>query len=194
MTTPKVPVADRPKFKTAWGASLRIYPERFRVSHPNDEEVLEHVAKTIGGYVFANICKEFNGKTCSVPTAWERDNVVAFRGKWPNTCAVRLSYILNYSGWIVPKSPAKTVTGGDKYQYFFRVDDVIDYLTHEWGEPEDVGADGAGLKGRKGLLIVEVPWSDATGHATLYDGEGAVCYDDCHFDAPPTSANFWELP
>ena len=40
-------------------------------------------------------------------------------------------------------------------------------------------------------------WSDAQGHATLFDGSS--CYDHCYFNEPEARyrtdyANFWSLP
>ncbi|WP_454762825.1 T6SS effector amidase Tae4 family protein [Cupriavidus campinensis] len=54
------------------------------------------------------------------------------------------------------------------------------------------------LAGQRGLLIFEISgWTDARGHATLWDGSN--CYDRCYFNRPSASyrtarANFWSLP
>jgi hypothetical protein len=77
----------RPHFAAAWAASQKIYS-------PINPEI--KVAKVIGGNVAANI-------TSSV-------------SPWKNTCAVRMSYILNYSGMVIPKIREATVSGADKRQ------------------------------------------------------------------------------
>ena len=144
----------RPGFTAAWSAALQIYD-------PHNSTA--KVAEKIGGYVKANI------------------NHSDPQQRWSNTCAVRMSYILNYCGVVIPAIKGKTVSGGDKRQYFFRVTDLIAFLKQEWGPPEIVKypPPSAGiLAGRKGLILFEVSgWSDAAGHATLFNG--ATCYDHC---------------
>jgi hypothetical protein len=70
-----------------------------------------------------------------------------------------------------------------------------------WGKAEVVKyppADGGTLAGRKGVILFEVSgWSNAEGHATLFDGR--ACYDHCYFNAPEANyrtdrAHFWSLP
>lgn len=165
---------SRPSFAAAWAASQRIYDS----ANPGVK-----VAKTIGGYVEKNI------------------NNPDPKQRWSNTCAVRMSYILNHAGLIIPSIPGKTVSGADKRQYFFRVKDLIIFLEQRLGRAEIVGyppADGGALAGRKGLILFEVSgWSDAQGHATLFNGSS--CYDHCYFNEPGVSyrtdrANFWSLP
>jgi hypothetical protein len=59
------------------------------------------VAEVIGGNVAKNI------------------NTPDPKQRWSNTCAVRMSYILNYAGTPVPHLPGQTVSGADKRWYFF---------------------------------------------------------------------------
>jgi hypothetical protein len=53
------------------------------------------------------------------------------------------------------------------------------------------------MAGKQGLILFEVSgWSDALGHATLFDGK--ACYDHCYFNEPEAKyrtdrANFWSL-
>nr|WP_315215322.1 type VI secretion system amidase effector protein Tae4 [uncultured Duganella sp.] len=164
----------RPRFDDAWAASLRIYDR---------DNSAAKVAEVIGGYVAKNINNPNPGQ------------------RWENTCAVRMSYILGEAGMALPAMRGKTVSGADKRQYFFRVRDLIAFLTRQWGKPEvvDHPASGGGvLAGRQGLILFEVSgWTDAQGHATLYDG--GVCYDNCYFNEPGAKyrtdrANFWSLP
>lgn len=164
----------RPSFSSAWAASQRIYD----TLNPS-----EKVATVIGGNVAMNINS--------------RDPAL----RWVNTCAVRMSYILNYSGSLIPRIVGETVSGADKRWYFYRVKSLIAYLEQQWGSAETVrypAADGGTLAGRKGLILFEVSgWSDAQGHATLFDGR--MCYDHCYFNEPGVNyqterANFWSLP
>lgn len=93
---------NRPFFNSAWAASLRIYDP----VNPGLK-----VARVIGGYVEKNI----NNPDPSQ--------------KWNNTCAVRMSYILNESGVTIPKITGKTVSGKDKRQYFFASVILLHFLT-----------------------------------------------------------------
>ncbi|MET3133587.1 hypothetical protein AAKU55_003877 [Oxalobacteraceae bacterium GrIS 1.11] len=160
-----------PAFATAWAASQRIYSP----VNPG-----EKVAQVVGGAIAANIHDKKN--------------------PWKNTCAVRMSYILNQSGLIIPAMPSKTKKGADHQNYFFKVKDVIAFLKLRWGAPEIVAyppSGGGALAGKKGIILFEVQgWSDANGHATLFNG--ASCYDHCYFNEPGATyrtnkANFWAL-
>ena len=164
---------SRPSFAAAWAASLQIY---------DPANAGGKVAKTIGGAVEKNI------------------NMPPPNG-WTNTCAVRMSYILNQSGTLIPSLGDKTVSGANKRHYFFRVPDVIAFLTQHWGKPDLIVAypppGGGTLADKKGLILFEVTgWTDARGHATLWNG--TQCYDHCYFNEPGVKyktpkANFWSL-
>jgi len=85
---------------------------------------------------------------------------------------------------IIPATAGKTKKGGDHRNYFYRVKDVISFLNLKWGPLEAVAyppAGGGTLSGKKGIVLFEVHgWSDASGHATLFDG--TTCYDHCYFN------------
>lgn len=163
----------RPFFAAAWAASQEIY---------DSVNSGQRVATLVGGYVEKNI------------------NNPEYSQKWTNTCAVRMSYILNHAGFIIPKIPGQTVSGGDQRQYFFRVKNLITFLETKWGKPDVVKyppSGGGALAGKKGVILFEVSgWDDAQGHATLFDGN--TCYDHCYFNEPGVNyhtdqANFWSL-
>ena len=163
----------RPLFDVAWAAARRIYAP----ANPGAK-----VAKVVGGMVAKNI-------------------MMPPPNNWTNTCAVRMSYILNQSGILIPHISQKTVSGADKRWYFFRVEDVIDFLIQQWGKPDLIvsypPSGGSELAGKKGVILFEVSgWGDAGGHATLWDG--TLCYDHCYFNEPGAAyrtdrANFWSL-
>lgn len=164
----------RPSFALAWQASMQIY---------DPVNSAAKVAQVIGGKVATNILP------------------VGQQGKWTNTCAVRISYILNKSGVLIPHVTGKTVSGAEHYWYFHYVRDVITFLTQQWGKPDLVAAyppsGGGDLVSKKGLVLFDVSgWGDAAGHATLWNG--SQCYDHCYFNEPgatyrTTRANFWKL-
>jgi hypothetical protein len=165
----------RPSFTSAWAASARIYD----AGNPAAK-----VAQVIGG----NVAKNINN-----PDPQQR---------WENTCAVRMSYILNYSGLLIPRAMGQTVSGADKRWYYFRVRQLIAFLKQQWGQPDNVvkypPPGGGALAGKSGVILFEVSgWSDAAGHATLWSGTS--CYDHCYFNDPGVSyttdrANYWSLP
>lgn len=112
-----------------------------------------------------------------------------------------MSYILNQSGLIIPGIRGQTLSGADQRQYFFRVKNLIAFLKLRWGDAEVVKyppAGGGTLAGKKGVILFEVSgWSDAAGHATLFNG--STCYDHCYFNESEVRyrtdrANFWSLP
>jgi len=112
-----------------------------------------------------------------------------------NSCAVRVSRSLNYSGHSIKYIPPNlTVSGSDGKWYIYRVKELIKYLKANFGEP-DISVVNKPyqekLKGKKGIIVFEVDaWDDASGHATLWDG--ITCSDKCYF---PLSKKvmLWEL-
>ncbi|WP_279027136.1 type VI secretion system amidase effector protein Tae4 [Gibbsiella quercinecans] len=165
----------RPGFISAWTAAKRIYD-------PNDP--ISKVKSVIGGAVKRNF---------EIPVA---------SGGWENSCAVRMSYVLNYTGHSIPRLGDKTVSGADRKWYFYRVRDLIDYLNKIWGKPDLIidypQLPIEQLKNRNGVILFEVSgWYDAGGHATFWDGR--LCSDHCYFNGTggnytTKQANFWELP
>ena len=165
---------SRPSFTAAWHASRRIF---------DPVNSADKVAKVIGGKVAENILP------------------LGQQGKWQNTCAVRMSYILNQSGVHIPFMAGRTVSGAHHQWYFHYVRDVIAFLKQRWGQPDIIApypdSGGGPLSGKRGVIMFEVSgWGDATGHATLWDG--TRCYDHCYWNNPSanyrtTKANFWSL-
>jgi hypothetical protein len=107
-----------------------------------------------------------------------------------NTCAIRMSRVLNYSvpELQISKEGNLTISGNDKKWYFYRVSDLIKYLTNNLGKADiyltrtNTGEmDISKLKDKKGIIIFEVPFRDATGHATLWNGKNCVD-EQCYFD------------
>lgn len=111
-----------------------------------------------------------------------------------NTCAIRVSRALNYSGHPVPadfkgkQGKNFAVTGVDGKWYAFRVRDMHAYLKHMLGKPDVVEAsrlNDSKVRGKflnkKGMMVFKVTaWDDATGHITLWNG--TKCSDKCYFN------------
>lgn len=119
-----------------------------------------------------------------------------------NTCVVRVSRALNYSGNLVPSVSGDeilTVKGADARHYALRVAEFGAYLrrrygppghTHRYG-PQRGGAAPAALAGRRGLICFDVStWSDATGHFDLWDG--VACRHHAYFELAD-AVHLWDV-
>jgi hypothetical protein len=111
-----------------------------------------------------------------------------------------MSYVLNSTGVNIPKSPLwKSVTGADNKNYIYQVEGMRAFLLQTFGEPDiDRGATARpeDFKGKKGIIIFDVHFTDASGHATLWDGTKAV--DEDYFHPRPGAAlsrvRLWQCP
>lgn len=149
----------------------------------------------------------------------ERDPIA-----YGNGCALRVSYALNMAGMLIPRKVSvlpetkkggkrilrggsKYIPDGSKYYYIYSVENLITFLEYCWGKadkqiPVLKGVSQlSALKGmnKKGIIIFYISgYSDATGHATIWDGER--CLDDSNYYEPAMHPNqtltyikFWEL-
>lgn len=107
------------------------------------------------------------------------ENLRSNPSSWENSCAIRMSRALNYSGIKLPKAPSNggNIVGKDKLNYWIRVKDLTKYLVEMLEDrfpliKEDGGIDAVNsFKGKKGIIVFDVSgWSNATGHFTLWDG------------------------
>ncbi len=137
---------------------------------------LKHVADVIGGKVAVNI--EMGIK----------DPNTGFT----NGCAIRMSYALNYSENNITRGIWNTVSGADKKWYIYRVQDLINYLTQNFGSADKVikHPKSENFSNMQGIIVFQVDWKDATGHASLWNGEN--CSDHCYFDKA-SEASIWFL-
>lgn len=117
------------------------------------------------------------------------------QGRWTNACAVRVSHMLNKSGQKIPRQKSnKTVSGGNKDQYFYRVADLEAYLRETYGAPDLAITDGSAnsfdLPTTPGLVLMDFPNSGFTGHTTIWNGAGTV--DGAEIGG--YKVLFWDLP
>ncbi len=147
-------------------------------TYPTDPNAPNSIWSLIGGHVAMN--------------AWTTD---ADGNQVPNnTCAIRMSYDLNQSGLIIPKGKG-TVSGADGKQYFLRVADLQKFLTGALGQPQRLaGGSFAGPAGSTGVISFNIPFRDATGHFTLWNGSGVADPKEPYGSWPaPTSTLFWGI-
>lgn len=143
------------------------------------------VGKKIGGHVEKNI------------------NIPEKQGGFTNACPIRMSYVLNYTGFPIPKSKLYVmVSGADHKQYLYHVLDMGKYLRANFGPPDKTVTDHpktTDFSGMRGIIVVQgTGWGDAGGHVTLWDG--TKCADHCHLaddsengTFTPQSASIWIL-
>ena len=156
----------RPKFAILWGNFTSIYGDGKGTT----------VGNKIGGKVKENIDLGVKEPTLG----------------FTNACALRMSYSLNYSGIPIVRGIWQTVSGGDKKWYIYRVRDLLKFLTHTFGKPDKTVKNPrpSDFKGEQGILVFNVNWNDASGHATLWNG--ATCSDHCYFPVA-MEASIWHL-
>lgn len=103
-----------------------------------------------------------------------------------------MSYVLNKCGVNVPSGKKyAVVSGADKKQYMYRVNDMIEYLEEVFGKPDITinSPKNSDFTGAKGIIVFSGSgWSNARGHVTLWNG--AICSDACHFMASSDNGTF----
>lgn len=123
-------------------------------------------------------------------------------GGFQNACPIRMSYVLNATGFPIRKSSAyASVSGADQHQYIYRIGDMMTYLESAFGKPDKTVRSPklSDFAGMHGIIVVKGHgWANAKGHITLWDG--AQCSDTCHLmydpeNGPfvPESASLWVL-
>jgi len=126
-------------------------------------------------------------------------------GKWTNACTIRMSYVLNRSGFPIQRGKYETVSARDGKWYMYRTDDMMLHLQDIFGAPDIVVNHvpvSNDFKNMRGILLVTGDGrGDARGHITLWNG--AMCSDTCHFaddkkasdsTFSPRKAVLWVLP
>lgn len=132
-----------------------------------------------------------------------------------NTCTIRLSRALNYSGIPVPgnfpvlssnggHSAAVTVTGADNKRHMIRVREMWQWVSRLFFGKSigakyntgDLQGPPPAIAGKKGILYVKVDvWSDATGHFGVWDGANWLStgsHDQMHYFGLSSGYEFWE--
>lgn len=141
-----------------------------------------------------------------------------YTGPTTNTCAVRLSKALNYSGVTIPNISGQTFRGADNKYYFKAAYQINLWMRQTFGtnpasntSPQtpfnenhfqytqsQAGVHGVNLptllNGKKGIYsIYSSNFRWATGHADLLN-DNATCGNACHFyDAPIHRLDIWIL-
>ena len=68
------------------------------------------------------------------------------------------------------------------------------YLSQKFGKPATYRKREKFEKcASKGILVLDINWTDATGHATLWDGKKTIDDAERYFDEPNAIFNLWKL-
>ncbi len=186
----------RPRFAMMWAIYTDVAPVADETYLDGVIASLSKVGDKIGGTVkknfdqgVADIRASPSGAYPSHPTGFT------------NACATRMSYVLNYSGVPVPKLDGFTVTGADHKNYIFRVRKMEESIGQIFGPPDVAKGPDASRKdfaGKTGIIAFDVPFADASGHVTLWNGTKAV--DEDYFEPqsrhnlPLVGARLWICP
>ncbi len=87
-----------------------------------------------------------------------------------NSCALRMSRALNYSGHEISYQKGKTGSGDDKKWYYYRVADIIEYVTSIYGSPDLTNANRNDVWMKRGIILFQnCGWTNASGHIDLWN-------------------------
>jgi hypothetical protein len=119
-----------------------------------------------------------------------------------NTCSMRISRVLNYSGVKVPnlgKDTLAVVSGSDHLWYSFRQKELRAWFSKHFGKPSlsfGKSPDRRKLWNLKGFIGFDINFSDATGHFDLWDGKNFQLEAQATHDyfALATRVDFWRVP
>lgn len=112
------------------------------------------------------------------------------QGNFENACAIRVCAGLNGAGEKIPFIKGETSSGANGDWHIFRVRKLRQYLNATYGPPDIVSRNSADFFGSKGIIIFNKQYSNATGHADLWNGSG--CSYNCDFQGA-TSVELWKL-
>ena len=178
-----------------WSMFQQVAPD---ADHSYPEGTIKSLAKVgdkIGGAVKRNFdlgIQDIRASPGSYPA-----NPTGFT----NGCATRMSFCLNYSGLPVPQIDGQTVTGADGKNYIYRVRQMVAFIGERLGSPDITKgpeATRADFAGKTGIIAFGVPFADATGHVTPWNGQNAA--DEDYFDPasrhglPLIGARLWICP
>jgi hypothetical protein len=125
--------------------------------------------------------------------------------QYENTCAIRMSASLNYSGLAIPANAPGlyVVKGADKKYYSLRMRELAKWLSVRLGppdvaviKPQNGTISRSSFAGMSGIISFDIHFSDATGHIDLWDGK--IFHHEAEagkdYFALAKSVVLWKLP
>jgi hypothetical protein len=179
------PKVKRPSFASMWSAFQDVAPlppppaySSLPFMRTYVVDTLRKVGDKIGGHVKTNFDLGIKDVEANQGDGLYPLHPVGFT----NGCATRLSYVLNKAGVHIPANGHwRTVSGADKLNYIYTVKEMTIFLLTTFGQPDlekKVSPQAKDFSGRTGLIVFDVHFSDATGHATLWNGTKAADQDE----------------
>jgi Type VI secretion system (T6SS), amidase effector protein 4 len=125
-----------------------------------------------------------------------------------DTCAVRMSRALNYSGVEIPAKAAKlyVVRGDDKKYYALRMQELKEWIRGHFGGPQVVSRKPVNkekFSGQKGIIAFDITFgrnpdgvTRALGHLDLWDGSSYIhqAIDPRDYFGMATMVVLWKTP
>jgi len=119
-----------------------------------------------------------------------------------NTCAIRMSHAMNFSGHKIPVKWGAVTNRESKagYRYIIRVVNFREWMLQTFGEPTIQIRKKAGealdrrkLQGRRGVIGMEISFGDADGHFDLWhlDTFSAESSSGANYLTQATSVQLW---
>jgi len=112
-----------------------------------------------------------------------------------NSCSLRMCYALNRSGVPIPYAPGR-VSDADHMWGIPRLTDLQPFLIQSFGQPQHYSPDSwrGQLAGRTGIVMFQVNiWSDASGHAELWNGSELVNGKEHDYTSVSSGVLFWPI-
>ena len=96
-----------------------------------------------------------------------------------NTCAIRMSRALNYSGIAIPHGVPNlhVISGADGKWYSYRMRELQHWLGTAFGPADLVETDHlkrSDFAGVSGIIAFDIQFDDASGHVDLWDGASYI--------------------
>ncbi len=118
-----------------------------------------------------------------------------------NTCAVRISHVLNKAGHLIPFESSQTISSSSrpKRWYYYRTIKLKKYIERTYKKADVYKGNFMdnyfSVFGRKGIIFFDINWSDASGHFTLFNGTNTVGgnYNTLDYFNWANKVYFWEL-
>jgi len=163
-------------------------------------EFLAPVPVGLSGFQFSDLLALYPQGTPSAAKSVIGGKVDA---EWiDNTCAIRVSRVLDYSGGpAIPAHDPKlhVVSGADHRWYSYRQKELQGWFTTSFGAPSmTLGAspNRRKLKNLQGFIAFDIHFADATGHFDLWDGnvfqlEAQATHD---YFVMAKTVLFWRVP
>ncbi len=147
------------------------YPSRYRTklnSLPPINKLWSNYQKVGNGISSGDVYEKIGGDVYNL----RLNNPIVYR----NSCALRLSYAFNKSGYLLPKR-ISSVTGADGNNYYLTIKEFENYLSKSLGPADIIGTNPSEFVNQQGIILFKFnngTYSNATGHITLFNGSNTA--------------------